>query len=284
MGIRYKCNNFRILAQELKPVTIGGTTQVLAAVMIHNEIVAEGRAASAKNAKTKASYEALKVLEGKIVRRVSTDGEQEEDDLGDDLDLDLDLPENKEEEGGREQQQQQQTMINGIKPSQDAAIPPPSLTPMEQNGVYVDATQPSSAPAKSLGGMMTLETFQSRFNCDCGIQEGDYLEAALRRGAVDKVEDEWVIEKEKESKGLMNGKKEGEMMIMDDEDKENQLPGGAEKGGDDEDERINGISGVGVSVNGGADQDGIKWEHKRRFYDEVDELEELKLVFVDALE
>lgn len=46
------------------PSIDGSPIQIIAALMIHNEVVAEGRAASGKNAKVKASSNALGLLKG----------------------------------------------------------------------------------------------------------------------------------------------------------------------------------------------------------------------------
>ncbi len=46
------------------PFVDGAATRVAAAVIIHNEVVAEGMASSARYAKMKASEEALALLEG----------------------------------------------------------------------------------------------------------------------------------------------------------------------------------------------------------------------------
>ncbi|KAI9797134.1 MAG: Dicer-like protein 1 [Piccolia ochrophora] len=73
LTITLGCTSFRILASEIPalpapsssastPVLSGA--QTIAAVMVHNEIVAEGRAASTKNARVKASGHALKLLDG----------------------------------------------------------------------------------------------------------------------------------------------------------------------------------------------------------------------------
>ncbi|KZF23112.1 hypothetical protein L228DRAFT_219379 [Xylona heveae TC161] len=62
----YGCQNYRLLAQELPAVDglNGAPTQVVAAVIIHNQVVADGSAASGKTAKVKASQKALEVLTG----------------------------------------------------------------------------------------------------------------------------------------------------------------------------------------------------------------------------
>ncbi|KAH0547715.1 hypothetical protein FGG08_000205 [Glutinoglossum americanum] len=61
----FACTNYRILAQEM-PSIDGGTTpsQVIAAVMVHDEVIAEGRASSGRYAKVRASANALELLKG----------------------------------------------------------------------------------------------------------------------------------------------------------------------------------------------------------------------------
>ena len=67
LTLSFHCTNFRILSQEipaLNPSSISSSSSsVLAAVMIHNDFVAEGRAASGKSAKVKASSNALNKLQ-----------------------------------------------------------------------------------------------------------------------------------------------------------------------------------------------------------------------------
>lgn len=52
------------MASEVETVIPGGPSTSVAVVMIHNNIVADGQAASSKNAKVKASSHALKKLQG----------------------------------------------------------------------------------------------------------------------------------------------------------------------------------------------------------------------------
>ncbi|KAI9821879.1 MAG: Dicer-like protein 1 [Pycnora praestabilis] len=61
LSITFGCQNFRVFAQEI-PTVDGSTTKVIAAVMIHDEIVAEGCASSGRYAKVKASSNALEKL------------------------------------------------------------------------------------------------------------------------------------------------------------------------------------------------------------------------------
>lgn len=51
------------MASEVPAIIPGGLPTAIAAVMIHDEIVAEGTASSGKNAKVKASSQALKLLQ-----------------------------------------------------------------------------------------------------------------------------------------------------------------------------------------------------------------------------
>ncbi|TKA67575.1 hypothetical protein B0A49_06725 [Cryomyces minteri] len=57
------CRDYRILAQEI-PSVDGSVARVIAGVMIHDEVVAEGGAKSGKNAKVKASLVALDLIKG----------------------------------------------------------------------------------------------------------------------------------------------------------------------------------------------------------------------------
>ena len=51
------------MASEVPAIIPGGLPTAIAAVMIHDEIVAEGTASSGKNAKVKASSQALKLIQ-----------------------------------------------------------------------------------------------------------------------------------------------------------------------------------------------------------------------------
>ena len=51
------------MASEVPAIVPGGLSTAIAAVMIHDEVVAEGTASSGKNAKVKASSQALKLLQ-----------------------------------------------------------------------------------------------------------------------------------------------------------------------------------------------------------------------------
>ncbi|KAI9794454.1 MAG: Dicer-like protein 1 [Peltula sp. TS41687] len=63
LTLSFGCTKYRILAQEVPPLTPGSSPQVLAAVMIHSDVVAEGQSSSGRYAKVKASSNALSVLE-----------------------------------------------------------------------------------------------------------------------------------------------------------------------------------------------------------------------------
>ena len=52
------------MSGEIPPIEPGGTPRSIAGLMVHDEIIAEGQASSGKNAKVKASVEALKLLRG----------------------------------------------------------------------------------------------------------------------------------------------------------------------------------------------------------------------------
>ena len=69
----FGCSNYRIMADEIpsyapssSAASIIGSAPVIAAVMIHNEIVADASASSGKNAKVKASDKANRLLENMI--------------------------------------------------------------------------------------------------------------------------------------------------------------------------------------------------------------------------
>lgn len=51
------------MASEVPAIIPGGLPTAIAAIMIHDEVVAEGTASSGKNAKVKASSQALKLLQ-----------------------------------------------------------------------------------------------------------------------------------------------------------------------------------------------------------------------------
>lgn len=63
LTLSFGCTNYRIMASEVPAIIPGGLPTAVAAVMIHDEIVAEGTASSGKNAKVKASSQALKLLQ-----------------------------------------------------------------------------------------------------------------------------------------------------------------------------------------------------------------------------
>ncbi len=63
LSLSFGCTNYRIMASEVPAIVPGGLPTAIAGVMIHDEIVAEGTASSGKNAKVKASSQALKLLQ-----------------------------------------------------------------------------------------------------------------------------------------------------------------------------------------------------------------------------
>ncbi len=54
------------MASEIESMVPGGAPTSIAALMVHDEIIAEGQASSSKNAKIKASHDAVKML-GKMM-------------------------------------------------------------------------------------------------------------------------------------------------------------------------------------------------------------------------
>ncbi|KAL9126422.1 MAG: hypothetical protein Q9217_004514 [Psora testacea] len=65
LSVSFGCTSYRLMASEIPSVIPGSTTtSAIAAVMIHDEIVTEGQASSSKNAKIKASQNALGLLKG----------------------------------------------------------------------------------------------------------------------------------------------------------------------------------------------------------------------------
>lgn len=72
------------MANEIPSVVPGGPVTSIAALMIHDEIVAEGQASSGKNAKVKASSNALKLLSGlapfeyRMQYRCNCDGQEKQ--------------------------------------------------------------------------------------------------------------------------------------------------------------------------------------------------------------
>lgn len=64
MTLSFGCTNYRLMASEVPSIVPGGPVTSIAALMVHDEIVAEGQASSGKNAKIKASSNAVKLLQG----------------------------------------------------------------------------------------------------------------------------------------------------------------------------------------------------------------------------
>lgn len=57
------CTNYRVMSEEL-PTLEGSATRIIAVVMVHNQVIAEGISSSSKYAKVKASSNALELLKG----------------------------------------------------------------------------------------------------------------------------------------------------------------------------------------------------------------------------
>lgn len=66
MSMSFGCDNYRLMASEVPSIVPDGAPTSIAALMVHDEIIAEGQASSSKNAKVKASSNALKVI-GKMI-------------------------------------------------------------------------------------------------------------------------------------------------------------------------------------------------------------------------
>jgi len=62
LTITFRCTHFRILAKDAHPEEV--ETLNLAAVLVHDEVVAKGKASSGKNAKIKAAQDLLAKLRG----------------------------------------------------------------------------------------------------------------------------------------------------------------------------------------------------------------------------
>lgn len=63
LTLTFACTNYRVMANPL-PALDGSPVRVLAGVLIHDDIVAEGTASSGRYAKLKASSNALELLRG----------------------------------------------------------------------------------------------------------------------------------------------------------------------------------------------------------------------------
>ena len=63
LTLSFGCTNYRVMSGS-QPSFDGSPDRVVAAVMVHNEIVAEGESSSGKYAKLKASSNALGLLQG----------------------------------------------------------------------------------------------------------------------------------------------------------------------------------------------------------------------------
>lgn len=64
LSLSFGCAEYRLMASEVESVIPGGSPTALAALMVHNEVVADGEASSTKQAKVKASSAALKLMQG----------------------------------------------------------------------------------------------------------------------------------------------------------------------------------------------------------------------------
>ena len=64
LTLSFGCAEYRLMASEIESVIPGGSSTSVAALMIHDEVVADGEASSSKQAKVKASSSALKLMQG----------------------------------------------------------------------------------------------------------------------------------------------------------------------------------------------------------------------------
>ncbi|MCJ1415936.1 Dicer-like protein 1 [Xylographa parallela] len=64
LTLDFGCTNYRLMSDELPTILEGAPVRVIAVVMVHDEIITEGIAASSKYAKLKASSKALEMLTG----------------------------------------------------------------------------------------------------------------------------------------------------------------------------------------------------------------------------
>ena len=65
LSLSFGCTSYRLMASDIPSIIPGSNaTTTIAAVMIHDDIMAEGEASSTKNAKIKASQNALESLRG----------------------------------------------------------------------------------------------------------------------------------------------------------------------------------------------------------------------------
>lgn len=66
LTVELGCTNFRLMSDELPCIVEGAPVRIIAAVMVHNEVITEGVAVSSKYAKIKASQRALELLAGLV--------------------------------------------------------------------------------------------------------------------------------------------------------------------------------------------------------------------------
>lgn len=64
LTLTFSCHDYRLMANEIEAVIPGGPPTSVAALLVHGEVVADGEASSTKNAKVKASANALKIMQG----------------------------------------------------------------------------------------------------------------------------------------------------------------------------------------------------------------------------
>lgn len=64
LSVELGCRDYRLMSEEIPAVTPGAPSKVIAGVMIHDRVVADGVAESGRYAKVSASLKALELLKG----------------------------------------------------------------------------------------------------------------------------------------------------------------------------------------------------------------------------
>lgn len=64
LSIELGCKDYRLMSEELPEITPGAPPKVVAGVMIHDKVIADGTAESGRYAKLNASIKALELIQG----------------------------------------------------------------------------------------------------------------------------------------------------------------------------------------------------------------------------